>query len=379
MGHTSNISFPGLGIGEFSVRNTAFTLFGRPVMWYGVIICIGIILAFAYVAYRAGRAKIKLDDVIDTALICVPAAIVGARLYYVIFYGNVHSFYDVIAVWDGGLAIYGGIIGGMVAVVFVAKHKKIDFFKYADMIIPAVMIGQILGRWGNFFNGEAYGGLVSPSHPLYFLRMGLQNGSTIADFGTAEMVYVHPTFLYESVWNLVGFILINIFYKKKKFGGEVFLWYLGWYGFGRFFIEQLRTDSLYIGNTGIRVSALLGIVLFIIALPLTIVCHTIAVRDEKAGKIRAGCEASIPYFFGIGKDKLAPSELDASVDFNTDEFEKAEEINDEKLVRESRKKKLFEKEEAREEDRRIKLVSKKKEKPEEASEEKKEGEDGKDN
>ena len=379
MGHTSNISFPGLGIGEFSVRNTAFTLFGRPVMWYGIIICIGIILAFAYVAYRAGRAKIKLDDVIDTALICVPAAIVGARLYYVIFYGNVHSFYDVIAVWDGGLAIYGGIIGGMVAVIFVAKHKKIDFFKYADMIIPAVMIGQILGRWGNFFNREAYGGLVSPSHPLYFLRMGLQNGNTIADFGTAEMVYVHPTFLYESVWNLVGFILINIFYKKKKFGGEVFLWYLGWYGFGRFFIEQLRTDSLCLGNTGIRVSALLGIVLFVISLPLTIVCHIIAVRDEKAGKIRAGSEVSIPYFFGIGRDRYAPSEIDSSVDFNTDEFEKAEEINDEKLVRESRKKKLFEKEEAGEEDQQIKLVPKKEEKPEKTSEDEKEGEDGKDN
>ena len=209
--------------------------------------------------------------------------------------------------------------------------------------------------------------------------MGLQNGNTIADFGTAEMVYVHPTFLYESVWNLVGFILINIFYKKKKFGGEVFLWYLGWYGFGRFFIEQLRTDSLYLGNTGIRVSALLGIVLFVISLPLTIVCHIIAVRDEKAGKIRAGSEVSIPYFFGIGRDRYAPSEIDSSVDFNTDEFEKAEEINDEKLVRESRKKKLFEKEEAGEEDQQIKLVPKKEEKPEKTSEDEKEGEDGKDN
>lgn len=344
MGHTSNISFPGLGIGEFKLNNVAFTVFGRPVMWYGVIICIGIILAFAYVAYRAGKAKIKLDDVVDTALICVPLAIVGARLYYIIFYGNVHSFYDVIAIWNGGLAIYGGIIGGMAAVILVAKHKKIDFFKYADMIIPGVMIGQILGRWGNFFNGEAYGGLVSPSHPMYFLRMGLQNSNTFSDFGTTDMVFVHPTFLYESVWNLIGFILINVFYKKKKFGGEVFLWYLGWYGFGRFFIEQLRTDSLYIGNTGIRVSALLGIILFIIALPLTIVCHVIAVRDEKAGKIKAGCEVSIPYFLGIGRDKYAPTETGAAVDFNTEEFEKAEDENDEKLVRESKKKNLFEKE-----------------------------------
>ena len=146
MEHTSNISFPGLGIGEFRLNNVAFTIFGRPVMWYGVIICIGIILAFIYFAYRAGKAKIKLDDVIDTTLIAVPSAIVGARLYYVIFYGNVHSFYDVIAIWNGGLAIYGGIIGGMIAVILVAKHKKIDFFKYADMIIPAVKMGQLL-QW----------------------------------------------------------------------------------------------------------------------------------------------------------------------------------------------------------------------------------------
>ena len=356
MEHTSNISFPGLGIGEFRLNNVAFTIFGRPVMWYGVIICIGIILAFIYFAYRAGKAKIKLDDVIDTTLIAVPSAIVGARLYYVIFYGNVHSFYDVIAIWNGGLAIYGGIIGGMIAVILVAKHKKIDFFKYADMIIPAVMIGQILGRWGNFFNGEAYGGLVSPSHPLYFLRMGLQNGNTMHDFGTTGMVFVHPTFLYESVWNLIGFILINVFYKKKKFGGEVFLWYLGWYGFGRFFIEQLRTDSLYIGNTGIRVSALLGMVLFVISLPLTIACHIIAVRDEKSGRIRAGCEVSLPYFFGIGKNKYSREETGATVDFNTDEFEKAEEVNDEKLARESRKKNLFEKERpSTEEEKPIKI------------------------
>ena len=174
MEQISRISFPGLGIGEFSLDNVAFTVFGRPVMWYGVIICIGIILSFSYFAYRAGKAGIKFDDVIDTTLFAVPAGIVGARLYYVIFYGNVHSFYDVIAIWNGGLAIYGGIIGGAIAVILVSLYKKIDFFKYADMIIPGVMIGQLLGRWGNFFNGEAYGGLVTESHPLYFLRRILQ-------------------------------------------------------------------------------------------------------------------------------------------------------------------------------------------------------------
>lgn len=379
MEQISRISFPGLGIGEFSLDNVAFTVFGRPVMWYGVIICIGIILSFSYFAYRAGKAGIKFDDVIDTTLFAVPAGIVGARLYYVIFYGNVHSFYDVIAIWNGGLAIYGGIIGGAIAVILVSLYKKIDFFKYADMIIPGVMIGQLLGRWGNFFNGEAYGGLVTESHPLYFLRMGLQNGNTFRDFATTDMVFVHPTFLYESVWNLIGFILINIFYKKKKFGGEVLLWYLGWYGFGRFFIEQLRTDSLYIGNTGIRVSALLGMVLFVISLPLTVVFHVLAVKKEKAGKIKHSYDVSIPYFFGIEKSKYEALETDSSVDFDTAEFEKNEAESDKALRRASSKKDLFKADESKDEETPpLKVVFKKQEKD---VTEKSDGEnaDGKDN
>ena len=127
-----------------------------------------------------------------------------------------------------------------------------------------------MGRWGNFFNGEAYGAIVNEGHPLYFLRMGLISRNTYHDFNTWSMVYVHPTFLYESLWNVVGFVLINIFFKKKKFDGQIALYYFAWYGFGRMFIEGLRTDALYIGDTGIRVSQLLGFLLFAVATGLLV-------------------------------------------------------------------------------------------------------------
>lgn len=340
MEHTSAISFPGLGIDVFSVKNSAFSIFGHPVMWYGIIICVGIILAFLYFSYRAGKAGIKFDDVIDMTLITVPSAIIGARLYYIIFYGNVHSFYDAIAIWNGGLAIYGAIIGGLIAIILVCRHKKLDVFKLTDMITPAVLIGQILGRWGNFCNGEAFGGLVTESSPLYFLRMGLQNSETMQKFGTSAMVYVHPTFLYESVWNLIGFVLINIFYKKKKYNGEILLWYFAWYGFGRMFIEQLRTDSLYIGNTGIRVSALLGLVCVAVTVPMLIILRVLYHKYVKAGTLSVNREISIPFFFGCGRNP-AP-EKPQEIEFNTEEFEKAESEKDDAAVKKAiKRKELF--------------------------------------
>lgn len=301
MEYTSTISFPGLKIGEFQITNVAFHVGKLTVMWYGIIICIGIICAFSYFAYRSGKAGIKFDDIVDITLVTVPSAIVGARLYFVIFYGGARSFLDIIAIWNGGLAIYGGIIGGAIAVIIMCRHKKLGFFALADMICPGVMTGQLIGRWGNFCNGEAFGGIASESSPLYFLRMGLRNHLTASKFGTYETVFVQPTFLYESVWNLIGFILINVFYKKRKFDGEIMLWYFGWYGFGRMFIEQLRTDSLYIGSTGIRVSSLLGFVFFIIALPLVIFLRVKLSKMKKHGEIEEDETVSIPRILGIKK------------------------------------------------------------------------------
>lgn len=268
---TNYISFPGLGIDTFAINREAFSIFGKSIYWYGIIICVGIILAVLYVCFRGKHEGISVDDVLDYALFTVPTAIICARLYYVLTsLDDFHSFYDVIAIWNGGIAIYGAIIGGFLAIVCVSKYKKIKLTKMLDATAPAVMIGQILGRWGNFFNAEAYGDITkidllghefSTPHFAkdFLLRMCISHRDPSVP-GT-EVLTVHPTFLYESVWNLCGFILINLYYRKKKFDGEIVLMYFAWYGFGRFFIEGLRTDSLYVG--GIRISQLLGLIFFV--------------------------------------------------------------------------------------------------------------------
>ena len=261
------VSFPGLGIENFEINSTAFSFGdGFDIMWYGVIISLGMLAAIAYASWRCKQMGIKFDDLLDIAIYTILFGVVGARLYYVIFkLEQFKTLSDVLNIRNGGLAIYGGIIAGALTIIVVCLIKKISWRKLYDCAAPAVMIAQSMGRWGNFFNGEAYGGLVDESHPLYFLRMGLISNNTFHDFATSQMVYVHPTFLYESLWNLVGFILINIFFKKRKFDGQIALYYFAWYGFGRMFIEGLRTDSLYIGDTGIRVSQMLGFVLFAIS------------------------------------------------------------------------------------------------------------------
>ena len=256
-GTTNYLSFPGLGIDEFSVDPVAFTLFGREVRWYGIIICLGIMAAFFYVWYRtAHQKKMITDDLLDCALCIVPFAILCGRLYYVLFdsEGTYDSFMDVIALWDGGIAIYGAIIGGAVAALTVLYVKKIRILPFLDTLGPAVMLGQLIGRWGNFTNGEAFGAETES-----FLRMTLSHVS-----GQVQTT-VHPTFLYESLWNLLGFAIINVFWKKKRFDGQWVLFYIAWYGLGRGFIETLRQDSLYIGGSDIRVSSLLGFVLFFAA------------------------------------------------------------------------------------------------------------------
>lgn len=266
------VAFPGLGIEGGEVSSVAFTLGENfSVMWYGVVIALGMLMAIAYASFRCKQQGIKIDDLIDIAIFTIFFGVIGARLYYVIFNPtNFKTLLDIIDIRSGGLAIYGGVIAGALTIVIVCLIKKISWRKLFDAAGPGVMIAQAMGRWGNFFNGEAYGAIVEEGHPLYFLRMGLISRNTYGDFGTFDMVYVHPCFLYESLWNVIGFILINIFFKKKKFDGQIALYYFAWYGFGRMFIEGLRTDALYIGQTGIRVSQLLGFLLFALATALII-------------------------------------------------------------------------------------------------------------
>lgn len=263
--YISQISFPGLGIEPFSLDSVAFRIGDFSVAFYGVIITLGIVLATLYVIWRAKQNGITADTILDIALLVVPCGVVGARLYYVLTsLDRFNSFGEIFDIRSGGLAIYGGIIGGAIAVIIMARIKKINFFLLADMITPAVLIGQILGRWGNFFNAEAYGSATELPW-----RMGLLKGG--------EWIYVHPTFLYESLWNLLGLVLINIFYgfKKekthKKYDGQIFLMVFAWYGFGRMFIEGLRTDSLYVGP--FRISQVLGLLFFLAGAGLLLYHH----------------------------------------------------------------------------------------------------------
>ena len=257
--HVTKLSFPGLGIGEFSVNSEAFSIFGASIAWYALVICLGMIFAVSYVIFRAGQIGINSEHIIDFALFVIPIGVIGARLYYVLMeLDSYHSLADVLNIREGGLAIYGGIIAGAITVFCVCKYKKINFLAFADCVVPGLIMAQAIGRWGNFMNGEAFG-VETES----FLRMGIRNFNSIFTFNTYDMVYVHPTFLYESLWNIVGFIAINIFYKHKKYDGQIFLMIFGWYGLGRMWIEGLRTDSLYLFGTPIRVSQALAIAIFL--------------------------------------------------------------------------------------------------------------------
>ncbi len=252
------IAFPGLGIGEFTVNKVAFSLFGLDVRWYGVLITLGIILCYLYTAWRGKQVKISSDDILDIAMFVVIFGIIGARLYYVVMSPDqFDSLWDVLNIRGGGLAIYGGVIFGAITLIIAARIKKIHIFRMLDCTAPGVMLAQAIGRWGNFFNGEAFG-----EQTEIFCRMGLQHANW------SQMYYYHPTFLYESLWNLLGFGIINLVYRKKKFDGQIALMYIGWYGLGRMFIEGLRTDSLYLG--AFRVSQLVAGISFVVCAALLV-------------------------------------------------------------------------------------------------------------
>lgn len=292
----NHISFPGLGIKEFTIDPVAFTIFGKDVMWYGVIISVGILLAISYVLYRAKHNEgIKHDDVYDYAIYVVLFGVIGARLYYVLtefdqYKGKtfLETLKNSIAIWEGGLAIYGGIIAGGITLAIVSKIKKIKPGKAFDMVAPAVMLGQLIGRWGNFCNGEAYG--WSENVATFPLRMHLRK--TEISYGREDEIFsgfVHPTFLYESLWNLIGFILINLFYKKKKYDGQVFFMYITWYGFGRMLIEGLRTDSLYVGD--FRISQVIGFLCFFFGLSILTAMEIVIRLRKKNEKLLKAAEA----------------------------------------------------------------------------------------
>ena len=241
----SSISFPFPGL-EMNPPRT-FSLGPLTIHLYGIAIGLGLILAVIYACRRSKEFGLKEDDILDGVLWITPFAIICARIYYVAFSWKDYADnpLSVFAIWEGGIAISGSVIGAVIGVIVLCKVKKLKIATVLDITLLGFFIGQILGRWGNFFNREAFGAATDS-----FFRMGLYNTVT----GSWE--YYHPTFLYESVWNLVGFILLHFLSKRRKYDGQIALGYCAWYGLGRCFIEGLRVDSLYWGP--FRVSQVLA-------------------------------------------------------------------------------------------------------------------------
>ena len=247
MNNYSQISFPAFGIQWDPART--LELGPLVIHYYGLIIALGLMLAVLYGWKRSRQFGFKQDDILDGVLIVVPIAIICARLYYCFFQWETYADNPIriLYIWEGGLAIYGGVLGAVAAIAVFCKVRRLNLPALLDLVALGFLIGQSIGRWGNFFNREAFG-----EETTTFLRMGLMNSLT------QQITYHHPTFLYESVWNAIGFGALHLLSKKRKYDGQIALGYCAWYGLGRAFIEGLRTDSLYIGNTDLRVSQLLA-------------------------------------------------------------------------------------------------------------------------
>ncbi len=251
----NRIGFPGLGI-EFNINPVAFNLFGKDIYWYGIIIAVGFALAMWYALTQEKRVGLPKDTVTDLILLCAPVAIICARIYYVVFKWEDYAgdFLKMIAIWEGGIAIYGGLIGGFLAGLICCKVKKINFYQVADIICPSILIGQAVGRFGNFVNAEAFGRITD-------LPWRMSIGNTC----------YHPTFLYESLWNMLGFIILHLLRGGKPFDGFFFWTYVLWYGLGRVWIEGLRSDSLMLGN--LRISQIVaGICIVVSAVMIIVKC-----------------------------------------------------------------------------------------------------------
>lgn len=256
----SVISFPSLGISVNPPRS--ISLGPLNIYFYGIIIACGLVLAVLYCMNRSKEFGIKEDDILDGVLWVTPFSICCARAYYCIFAWHEYAAdpISVLYIWNGGLAIYGGVIGALIGVTVLCKVKKISLPAMLDLVLLGFLIGQSIGRWGNFMNREAFG---APTDS--FFRMGLYNTLT----GQTE--YYHPTFLYESVWNLCGFVLLHFLSKRRKYDGQIALCYAAWYGLGRCLIEGLRMDSLYWGS--FRVSQVLAGVSCVVAVIVLIWQH----------------------------------------------------------------------------------------------------------
>ena len=296
----STITFPSLGLSWDPARN--ISIGPLTIQFYGLIIAVGLLLAVIYACKRSRQFGMTADDLTDGVLWIVPLAIVCARLYYCIFSWEDYASnpISILYIQQGGLAIYGGVIGAAIGIVIFALAKKIKIGAVLDITSLGFLIGQSIGRWGNFFNREAFGAVTDS-----FLRMGLTNKYTGA------VTYYHPTFLYESLWNAFGFVLLHFLSKKRKYDGQIALGYLAWYGLGRTFIEGLRMDSLYWGN--FRVSQMLAAITCFIAVAILML---MAFKTHDPEKLQVS----------LFEAKLAA--LEAAAEAEEDEDEEGEELHE---------------------------------------------------
>ncbi len=263
------VNFPGLGL-VFDIDKVALSIGSLTVYWYGIMVTTGILLGGLYAFSRSNEFGVDEDKGLDVIMMSIIGGFVGARIYYVAFTWDYYSQHtdEIFKIWNGGIAIYGGVIGAFITAAFLCRLWHVRILPLADMCMGGLIIGQALGRWGNFFNIEAFGsnttlpwGMSSPTIANY---LQIHKGQ-LASIGVLvnPMTRVHPTFLYESIWCLIGFILLAMLARRRFFDGELLLIYTIWYGAGRFFIEGLRTDSLMLGS--FRVSQILAAVCVIVA------------------------------------------------------------------------------------------------------------------
>lgn len=277
-----SIGFPNLNL-FFEHVGKNFNVFGYSIAYYGVVIAIGMIAGVAFITKEAKRCGYKEDDFFDICIWTIVAGIIGARLYYVAFSWDLYKddLKSILNIRQGGLGIYGGIIAGIIAVIIICKIKKIKPLRAFDICFFGVIIGQIAGRWGNFFNREAFGdysnGLLAMAIPTNAVRSYSDITTSMVDnilvINGVDYVTVHPTFLYESLWNIMILVIMLIASRHKKFDGQVAFIYLGGYGLGRFWIERLRTDQLLLWNTNIPVSMVVAVVMVAISIIGSIISY----------------------------------------------------------------------------------------------------------
>ncbi|RKI40494.1 prolipoprotein diacylglyceryl transferase [bacterium D16-51] len=270
----ADIRFPHLGITLEHVGKS-ISIGGFSIAYYGIIIAFGMVAGFLMASWQAGRLKQDKEMVLDLALWDIVFAVISARLYYVLFSWDYYSQnpIEIFNIRGGGMAIYGGVIGGVVTTFVFARVKKLSFYELLDIACTGLLVGQIFGRWGNFFNREAFGGYTDNLFAMQLKRSDVRAGditkellSNLVTLDGTEYIQVHPTFLYESLWNIAVLLIILWYTKKRKFQGELFLMYLCGYGLGRFWIEGLRVDQLKLFGTQIAVSQLLSGILFVASL-----------------------------------------------------------------------------------------------------------------